>query len=186
MKRAKVTRSLLLSCLLTLTGNALALSDGAFRYDFIDLNRSKVRINGCSGTCPTTLVIPSEINGARVIAISDSAFFGRELISVVVIPDSVITIGNSAFRSNGLTSVIIPDSVITIGAQAFLENVLTRVVIGDSVTTIGIDAFYRNSIASVVLGDSVKTVGSGAFRGNALRSLIIPASVGHLPSVTTT
>ena len=99
MKRAKVIRSLLLSCLLTLTGNALALSDGAFRYDFIDLNRSKVRINDCSGTCPTTLVIPSEINGARVIAISDGAFFGRGLISVVI-PDSVITIGNSAFRSN--------------------------------------------------------------------------------------
>ena len=60
-----------------------------------------------------------------------------------VIPDSVTTIGSSAFSGcSSLTSVTIPDSVASIGAYAFDGcSSLVSVVIGDSVTSIDFWAF---------------------------------------------
>ncbi|MBR2336401.1 MAG: leucine-rich repeat protein [Clostridia bacterium] len=70
----------------------------------------------------------------------------------VVIPSSVTSIGNSAFRyCDSLTSVVIGDSVTSIGRYAFEKcRSLTSVVIGDNVTSIGYEAFYGcDSLTSV-------------------------------------
>ena len=82
------------------------------------------------------------------------------------IPDSVTTIGDSAFADcRSLTSVTIPDSVTTIGNWAFAGySSLTSVIVPDSVTTIGINAFGGcSSLTSVTIGDSVTTIGNQAF-----------------------
>ncbi len=61
----------------------------------------------------------------------------------MTIPNSVTSIGNSAFRNcSGLTSVTIPNSVTSIGGHAFYNcSSLTSVTIPNSVTTIGDSAF---------------------------------------------
>ena len=67
--------------------------------------------------------------------------------SEYVIPNSVISIGDSAFENcTSLTSVTIPDSVTIIGRSAF-ENCtsLTSVTIPNSVTSICDSAFYNTA-----------------------------------------
>ena len=74
----------------------------------------------------------------------------------VTIPNSVTTIGGSAFaRCSGLTSVTIPNSVDTIGAYAFRNTGLTSITIPENVRYVGYKAFgvdydHSSSLTTVV------------------------------------
>ena len=124
----------------------------------------------------TEYIIPNSVT-----TIGDSAFSNCDSLTSVTIPDSVTTIGNSAFADcRSLTSVIIGDSVTTIGYRAFYYcNSLTSVTIGDSVTTIGDYAFHNcSSLTSVTIPDSVTSIGEWAFQNcSSLTSVTIPKSV---------
>ena len=76
--------------------------------------------------------------------------------SVVVIPDSVTSIGASAFSGcSGLTSVTIPDSVMSIGNNAFSGcRGLMSIIIPNSVTSIGDCAFrYCEKLQDIYIAD---------------------------------
>ena len=90
----------------------------------------------------TNIVIPATYNNLPVKAIGDSAFYRDYTIQSVTIPDSVTTIGNSAFRSSNLKNITLGDGITTIGEKAFYEcGALTNINIPNSVTSIGEDAF---------------------------------------------
>ena len=103
----------------------------------------------------------------KVTSIGNEAFYYCDSLTSITIPDSVTTIGESAFSGSSLTSVNIPDSVTTIGNSAFYGcTSLTSVTIPDSVTTIGNCAFYEcTSLTSITIPDSVTTIGDYAFFG---------------------
>ena len=76
--------------------------------------------------------------------------------SVVVIPNSVTSIGSSAFSGcSGLTSITISDSVMSIGNNAFSGcRGLTSITISDSVTSIGNCAFrYCEKLQDIYITD---------------------------------
>ena len=122
------------------------------------------------------VVIPSDINGKKVVAIGNDAFRNLGLTNIVI-PNSITNIGISAFRENYLTSVTIPNSVTSIGNYAFENNQLTSVTIPNSITSIGNSAFEKNQLTSVTIPDSVTSIGIGAFGKNQLTSVTIPDSV---------
>ena len=84
----------------------------------------------------------------------------------------VIGIGNLAFRNmaktpNKPTSVVIPNSVIYIGENAFANcKTLSSITLGNNVTEIRSSAFKGCSgLTTVALPESVTSIGSGVFLG---------------------
>ena len=123
--------------------------------------------------------------GNRLLIISQSVFAFNPNLRSITIPNSVISIDDYAFEQSGLESVTIPDSVTSIGNSAFLNNTaLTSVIIGNSVTSIGDYAFIGNTaLTSVIIPDSVISIGEGAFESNlALTSVRF---LGNAPAVGT-
>ena len=95
---------------------------------------SGLLIAGC-----TNSIIPDD---GTVITIGESAFSGRAGLTVVSIPDSVISIGDDAFRECDLVSIVVPYGVTSIGDYSFYNCFyLTTIVISDSVISIGKNAF---------------------------------------------
>ncbi|MCR5036425.1 MAG: leucine-rich repeat domain-containing protein [Bacteroidales bacterium] len=155
-----------------------------------------VLIAGCRNT-----IIPSSVT-----EIGDFAFCGS-LFEQLIIPQSIIRIGNSAFSECSLlTSLTIPESVIKIGDKAFsecrdLEQIklphsitrignetfancqsITNLEIPLSVEEIGDDAFYKcKKLEHIELHKLITKIGNKAFYGcENLSSLTIPASVTEI------
>ena len=86
--------------------------------------------------------IPATYNGMAVTEIEEEGFISKTL-KEITIPDSVTSIGNSAFNGcTSLTSVTIGNGVTSIGEYAFGGCAsLTSVTIPDNVTSIGEYAF---------------------------------------------
>ena len=157
--------ALLLAVSFAAPSGARAASDGGFEYT---LTGSDATVTGCTGTCPTTLVIPATLGGYSVTAIGAGAWSNLDVLITVTIPNSVTYIGGDAFRDNRITSLTIGNSVTTIGYAAFANNRLTTVTIPSSVTSIGAYAFYGNFLTSVTfLGDAPTAVASNVFDSNS-------------------
>lgn len=102
-------------------------------------------------------------------------------VTEVVIVDGVKGIGKNAFQggAKALESVTIPDSVTSIGESAFWQcKNLKNVKMGNGVTSIGKSAFSYTALESVTIGDSVEIIGDYAFYPcNNLKSITLPVSV---------
>ena len=124
-----------------------------------------------SGLGITSVVIPNTIK-----SIGSSAFAYNQLTRLNI-PNGVESIGEGAFRNNKLTEVIIPGSISVIEKNTFNGNELTSIVIPSSITSIGTYAFSSNKLTSLTLSNSVTSIGDDAFSSNQLTSIIIPNSV---------
>lgn len=114
--------------------------------------------------------IPATYRGRPVTEVGDFNGRGMELpndiLTSVVIPDSVTVIGNGAFLNcTSLMSVTLGEGVqyIAVGAFAGCTS-LEEITIPDSVLAIGEVAFYGcNLLTSVTVGEGLFYIGDGAF-----------------------
>ncbi len=111
-------------------------------------------------------------------------YLNGTLLTDLVIPNGVTSIGNSAFIGcTNLISISIPDSVTSIGEYAFYECESLEIVnIPDGVESIKYHTFYGCiNLKNITIPESVNIIDSGAFsRCTSLESITIPNSVTRI------
>ena len=133
------------------------------------------------GTCTDTdLVIPSAYKGLPVTAIGEGAFLYCDLITSVIIPDSVTSIGSGAFDD----CINIEEATLpAVAIPSIPKNNLERVAItsGESIEA---SAFSGcTTLTSVTIADSVTSIGNNAFNGcTSIEEATIPSlAITYIP-----
>ena len=108
--------------------------------------------------------------GNCVTIIGNDAFSNQVYLSgSLTLPNSVITIGDSAFsKCDGLSALTLNNGLQTIGEKSFTYCTgFTSIVIPDTVTSIGLQAFYLHRASTIIIGSGVTSIGLSAFETNS-------------------
>ncbi len=122
------------------------------------------------------IVLPNSVR-----TIKDTAFKGANLVNITL-NDGLESIGTNAFYFTDLEEITIPDSVKVIGDQAFeLCSSLETAYLGKGITKIP-DRMFRSckSLSSVTMNVGITEIGEYAFESANLNVIAIPQGVTHI------
>lgn len=131
---------------------------------------------------------------AKLESIGDFAFSAAVELSTgevkhglkeVRLPETLKTIGVSAFQNAPLTEVTIPDSVTSVSPGAFASNdkakvQMEKVKLSKNMTAIPDSMFTSQRIKNVEIPEGIKTIGKRAFAGNRVETLKISGTVEQI------
>lgn len=139
-----------------------------------------------STNCTGSVVIDNTITAIGSRAFDNQSIYlggtnSNANVTSLTIGENVIEIASNAFRlsAGNLTTLVIPDSVTTIGSSAFYDaRSLTSLTLGSGLTQIGNAAFRgTTSLTQVVLPPMLNTLGRYSFSFSGITSLTIPGSL---------
>lgn len=191
---------------ITKTKSQMTSDDGMLMYDF-DENDGGYKVKG-TATASDTVVIPSTINGAPVVAIDAQAFSGSQItainlsgatnlktiedeafagtdISKLTIPGNVEYVGQYIVQGcDSLTSLTIEEGVKALGNYAFFgATAIQSLTIPGSVETVGGRVVQEcTSLAEITLEEGIKSLSMRSFYGAAVKSIKIPSTITDIPA----
>lgn len=125
-----------------------------------------------------SIVLPDSI-----VTIGESAFSNCLSLQQIIIPNGVQNIGDRAFQScTRLKTITIPQSVESLGSWSFSGcSVLETITLPNGLRGIGWGTFSNcKNLGSIELPEQLISIGIDAFKGSGLRSIIIPSSVQNV------
>lgn len=124
-----------------------------------------------------------EINISNLTTIIPiGAFENCKLLQSIIIPNSVTTIDDYAFKNSGLSNVILPNQLKRVGNEAFKGAKLSNLILPDSLETIGNYSFSGNMIESIELPKNVNSIGLAPFSGNYILNIVVSSENTHYDS----
>ena len=131
------------------------------------------------GKTITSISLKSTVDNLKVTHVCDRAFYDVRDVQSIYIPDTILSIGNSAFDMMHFSgSLTLPSKLESIGSRAFAANSFTSIYIPASVTFIGTSAFGSNQLlTSITIDENNKhyIVTKENYIYNSMRTILIQA-----------
>tara|TARA_R110001592_G_scaffold757_1_gene4054 strand:- start:540 stop:1556 length:1017 start_codon:yes stop_codon:yes gene_type:complete len=131
-----------------------------------------------------TITVPSTVENAgttyTITAVAAVAFMLNDDVDIINLPNTIITIGNAAFReATYLHTVNMQEGITTIGTKVFRGSTkLATVVIPNSVTSWGTENFsYCSGLTDLTLGTGITSVNNRIFYQCSLSTLVLSGSI---------
>jgi hypothetical protein len=157
---------------ITITVRALAVLSALFllpnllRAQYTLTSNDVVVENGVIVSCSydfseTDIIIPETLDGQTIIALGDEDVFN---------PD--------CFYDKGITSIVLPSSLLEIGENALKSNDITSIEFPENLEVLGYSCLGGNSYQfdSIVLPSSLRFIDSYALSMNGIDSIILPVN----------
>ncbi|MBO4538703.1 MAG: leucine-rich repeat protein, partial [Clostridia bacterium] len=161
-----------------------------FRYAYNEQNLT-ASIIGVTGAVESYVYLPDSVikdeKEYAVTSIGGSAFVNSRF-TYVVIPSSIVEIGNAAFAKSTLETVVFESGskCVTIGENAFKESALTAISVPSSVEEIGGSAFDNCTALTRVTffaGSNLNFIGDNAFNmTTSLTSMTFTGPISYVGS----
>lgn len=128
-----------------------------------------------------TKLVALDLSGAQITEIANNTFNNNTLLNSIVLPETVTSIGEHAFRGTSLRSINIPAAVTSIGQFAFSGTPIQKVTFaeGAQLEDIGNAAFYNcTRLKDFTMPGSVSTLGYAVFQEcSGLSTLVLSDAV---------
>ena len=124
------------------------------------------------------LTLKSDGDGNVTLYLVPETYEGTTL----TVPEGVTAIGGYAFAYNtNIEKIVLPSTVTTLNDRAFRDTSASVVVLNEGLTNISYQAF-RNAlnVTEVVIPSTVETISKEAFQNSGITNLTIPATVTTL------
>ena len=137
----------------------------------------------------------------RVTSIGNYAFNGITIMTTVLLPTTLISIGSYSFQSTGITTISIPTSVTTIGLLSFNKcSQLTEIKVAEENTAYcDVDGILfdekKETIIAYPIGktgetysipENTKTIEQNAFEQSKLKTIVVPLTTERINSMAFT
>ena len=132
----------------------------------------------------------SELNGLKQLTVKSresGVWRSCKNLETLVLEEGVRIILDDAFYETGkLTSVILPESIDSIGSSAFSDSGIEKITIPSNVKSIGSGAFWGcSNLKEANISEGVKNIGKSCFAGcRNLERVTIPSTLKVLNNKT--
>lgn len=131
----------------------------------------------------STLLVPSTINGFRVVGLGEEIFAGlsSEKVRRILVPETVTRIGDEAFAESAGIEIVLAGALEEIGERAFFGCTgLRSVTLAEGVTSVACEAFAESGLKAVTLPSTLRVIEEGAFqRCAALGTVMLHATIAE-------
>ena len=140
--------------------------DGNLELEFILKEDNTYEVSGIGNCISQQVVIPKKYNDLFVTSIGEMAFNNYDILTNIIIPDSIVEIKEYAFYNcTNLTSIEIPHNVTSIGKSTFSGcNELIEIILPENLTILNKNIFYNCfNLESISIPKNIITISENAF-----------------------